>query len=433
MRLVRVIHNFIEKEEHYVHSLDTVKESVILPFKTTKPFAVRFGVDEFIDDVFGVIPILRECNRRLIEAMHIRRREEDSLRSIGGIAFEAVIDFMSPYPAYSGYHLIAERRLKDDIDNNPDIRIFSEVHSRQASDIGIPRIRRTMVLCAEEESHLVDDGDQGAPSSAKWLKLVSLHLYYSFGLGRFTYQAFACYDLLNGGQQKLDEYGVWTGDKEQPAADSCTFDVLPASTVSVWTHKGSVKLTSTLVSTLSAAPINPALFSYATNPALSCLMLPIRLSNARDHPPSRAFITHIAITITLESLLTNLVTVDFDYTTLSVQNSSSSSSNLTVVSMARHRTANSGPIPNGLLVQGAMNFLEIIPLGVLDVSAAATLHAVPTTYNLALTASALKEKAKMIQATSSLSSSVIAEFVVKPCDPFAPLFCNSSVPDTIYP
>ncbi|KAG5351387.1 hypothetical protein C0989_006718 [Termitomyces sp. Mn162] len=34
----------------------------------------------------------------------------------------------------------------------------------------------------------------------------------SFGPGRFTYQAFACYDLLNRGQQKLDEYGVWTGD-----------------------------------------------------------------------------------------------------------------------------------------------------------------------------------------------------------------------------
>ncbi|KAG6900776.1 hypothetical protein C0993_002200 [Termitomyces sp. T159_Od127] len=34
----------------------------------------------------------------------------------------------------------------------------------------------------------------------------------SFGPTRFTYQAFACYDLLNGGQQKLDEYGVWTGD-----------------------------------------------------------------------------------------------------------------------------------------------------------------------------------------------------------------------------
>ncbi|KAF4599324.1 hypothetical protein EYR40_006416 [Pleurotus pulmonarius] len=34
----------------------------------------------------------------------------------------------------------------------------------------------------------------------------------SFGPGRFNYQAFACYDLLDGGKQKLDEFGVWTGD-----------------------------------------------------------------------------------------------------------------------------------------------------------------------------------------------------------------------------
>ncbi|KAK7052309.1 glycoside hydrolase family 92 protein [Favolaschia claudopus] len=34
----------------------------------------------------------------------------------------------------------------------------------------------------------------------------------SFGPGRFSYQAFACYDLLDGGKQKLSEYGVWTAD-----------------------------------------------------------------------------------------------------------------------------------------------------------------------------------------------------------------------------
>ncbi|KAF8813953.1 glycoside hydrolase family 92 protein [Phlegmacium glaucopus] len=34
----------------------------------------------------------------------------------------------------------------------------------------------------------------------------------SFGPGIYTYQAFACYDLLDGGKQKLSEYGVWTGD-----------------------------------------------------------------------------------------------------------------------------------------------------------------------------------------------------------------------------
>ncbi|TFK19310.1 glycosyl hydrolase [Coprinopsis marcescibilis] len=34
----------------------------------------------------------------------------------------------------------------------------------------------------------------------------------SFGPGRFNYQAFACYDLLDGGKQKLEEFGVWTAD-----------------------------------------------------------------------------------------------------------------------------------------------------------------------------------------------------------------------------
>ncbi|KAH9858665.1 glycoside hydrolase family 92 protein [Lenzites betulinus] len=33
----------------------------------------------------------------------------------------------------------------------------------------------------------------------------------SFGPGSYNYQAFACYDILDGGKQKLSEYGVWTG------------------------------------------------------------------------------------------------------------------------------------------------------------------------------------------------------------------------------
>ena len=34
---------------------------------------------------------------------------------------------------------------------------------------------------------------------------------FSFGPGTYGYQAFACYDILDGGKQKLSEYGVWTG------------------------------------------------------------------------------------------------------------------------------------------------------------------------------------------------------------------------------
>ena len=118
----------MEKEKHYVQSLDMVEEGFINPLKRTKPSVVRSGIDEFIDDVFGVILNLRECNRRLVEAMRIRRQEEGSvIRSIGDLVFEAVIDFMSPYPAYVGHHPVAERRLKDEIDYNPYFRIFLEV------------------------------------------------------------------------------------------------------------------------------------------------------------------------------------------------------------------------------------------------------------------------------------------------------------------
>ncbi|KAF9016825.1 hypothetical protein BDZ89DRAFT_930413, partial [Hymenopellis radicata] len=38
------------------------------------------------------------------------------------------------------------------------------------------------------------------------------HFGPSFGPSRFSYQVFACYDVLDGGRQKLDEYGIWTAD-----------------------------------------------------------------------------------------------------------------------------------------------------------------------------------------------------------------------------
>ena len=44
----------------------------------------------------------------------------------------------------------------------------------------------------------------------RWALILSYAL--SFGPGSSHYQAFACYDLLNNGKQKLSEYGVWTAD-----------------------------------------------------------------------------------------------------------------------------------------------------------------------------------------------------------------------------
>ncbi|KAF8513341.1 glycoside hydrolase family 92 protein [Hysterangium stoloniferum] len=71
----------------------------------------------------------------------------------------------------------------------------------------------------------------------------------SFGPGAFTYQAFACYDLLDNGNQKLSEYGVWTGD---------TFGL---------DAKGLGQTHLNLSVNLIGAPYQSgALFSYANNP-----------------------------------------------------------------------------------------------------------------------------------------------------------------------
>ncbi|KZP22017.1 glycoside hydrolase family 92 protein [Athelia psychrophila] len=50
----------------------------------------------------------------------------------------------------------------------------------------------------------------------------------SFGPSEYHYQAFACYDLLNGGNQNLAEYGMWTTDTSMQKPR-----VSPRSTVSV--------------------------------------------------------------------------------------------------------------------------------------------------------------------------------------------------------
>lgn len=84
------------------------------------------------------------------------------------------------------------------------------------------------------------------------------------------------------------------------------------------------------------------------------------------------------------------------------------------------RTVNSGTFGNVLLTQGAIASLGIIPLGILDIAAASTVRigqggyevpwlklnqrSVPTTYNLALSSSALMAKAVEISANNTSSS-----------------------------
>jgi len=125
-------------------------------------------------------------------------------------------------------------------------------------------------------------------------------------------------------------------------------------------------------------------------------------------------VTHINATLTLDSLVTNLIDINFDVNNPLLiplvidQIKSSASLNGTTYATFTHtfkpafvinpfQTVNSGDIPNVNLTQGAIASLDIIPAGILDIDSDIILQvllpipilglkqsSVPTTYNLDL-------------------------------------------------
>ncbi len=85
-------------------------------------------LEEFIQEVFGNILELLECNRRLLEVLYVRQREQHPvIQNVGDIFLEAATEFRTVYPAYVGHHPLAEKRMKDELENNPEFRLFIEV------------------------------------------------------------------------------------------------------------------------------------------------------------------------------------------------------------------------------------------------------------------------------------------------------------------
>ncbi|KAG6897540.1 hypothetical protein C0992_000525 [Termitomyces sp. T32_za158] len=92
-----IIRNLIKKEEQYVQDLDVVELNFTRPLRRAIPTVVQ-DVDEFIDDAFGGILDLRECNQRLIKVTYVRQREEGPvIMVIGDVMFDVAVEFMLPY------------------------------------------------------------------------------------------------------------------------------------------------------------------------------------------------------------------------------------------------------------------------------------------------------------------------------------------------
>ena len=101
----------------------------IRPLRAARPPIIRPSeVEEFIEEVFHNILDLRECNRRLLEVLYVRQREEAPvIHGVGDIFLEAATEFRLAYPAYLGHLPLAEKRLKEEIERNAEFRRFLEV------------------------------------------------------------------------------------------------------------------------------------------------------------------------------------------------------------------------------------------------------------------------------------------------------------------
>jgi len=126
---IRIIHQLITKEKQYIQDLDTIESLFVKPLRTAKPPILPEGeLEEFVDDVFGNILDLRECNRRLLEVLYVRQREQGPIiQRIGDIFLDAAVEFRLAYPACIGHHMTAEKRLNEEKEKNGNFRFFLEV------------------------------------------------------------------------------------------------------------------------------------------------------------------------------------------------------------------------------------------------------------------------------------------------------------------
>ncbi|KAG6381762.1 hypothetical protein JVT61DRAFT_368 [Boletus reticuloceps] len=135
-----IIHKTISQEEQYVQDLDSVEALFIRPLRRATHIMPASQLDDFIEEVFSNILDLRECNKRLVEAMYVRQREQSPIISkIGDVFLEAARSFRYAYPAYVARLPFAEKRFKEEIEANANLRLFLEECSRQSARQQEPR------------------------------------------------------------------------------------------------------------------------------------------------------------------------------------------------------------------------------------------------------------------------------------------------------
>lgn len=99
------------------------------PLRNADPPVIPYEhLDDFIEEVFSNVLDIRECNRRLLEVLAVRQREQyPIIQRIGDIFLHAASEFRTAYPIYVGNLPAAEKRWKDEVEQNSDFKRWLEV------------------------------------------------------------------------------------------------------------------------------------------------------------------------------------------------------------------------------------------------------------------------------------------------------------------
>ncbi|KIY65698.1 Dbl domain-containing protein [Cylindrobasidium torrendii FP15055 ss-10] len=134
-----IIHKIIHKEAQYISDLDIVESDFMRPLRRADPPVIEpvSKLEDFIDEVFGNILDLRECNKRLLEVMNVRQREQAYIvQGIGDVFLTAATEFRNAYPIYVGHYPLAEKRLKEEEESNPEFRRLMEQCAKHTTPEG---------------------------------------------------------------------------------------------------------------------------------------------------------------------------------------------------------------------------------------------------------------------------------------------------------
>jgi hypothetical protein len=117
--------NFVESVRTYLTQLSVHRASLILMLRlppqcfmkglrrADPPMIPPQELDKFIEGVFGNISELRQCNRRLLEVLSVRQREQQPvIQRTGDVFLNAPADFRSVYQVYVGHLPVAEKRIR---------------------------------------------------------------------------------------------------------------------------------------------------------------------------------------------------------------------------------------------------------------------------------------------------------------------------------